>query len=59
MDTIILKIKCAPKYRHLNQLREQGLMFDAIRQALNIDDEGLQEITDEEYSLLEKKDGND
>ena len=53
MDSIIIEIKCDPKYRLLNELREQGLLFDAIRQALNIDDEGLQEITDEKYELLE------
>ena len=53
MDSIIIKIKCDPKYRFLNELRDQGLLFDAIRQALNIDDEGLQELTDEKYELLE------
>ena len=53
MDSIIIEIKCDPKYRLLNELREQGLLFDAIRRALDIDDEGLQEITDEKYELLE------
>lgn len=53
MDNIIIEIKCDPKYRLLDELREQGLLFDAIRQALDIDDEGLQEITDEKYELLE------
>lgn len=53
MDNIIIEIKCDPKYRLFNELREQGLLFDAIRQALDIDDEGLQEITDEKYELLE------
>jgi hypothetical protein len=53
MDSIIIEIKCDPKYRLLNELRDQGLLFDSIRQALNIDDEGLQELTDEQYELLE------
>ena len=53
MDNIIIEIKCDPNYRLLNELREQGLLFDAIRQALDIDDEGLQEVTDEKYELLE------
>lgn len=53
MDSIIIKIKCDPKYRFLNELRDQGLLFDAIRQVLNIDDEGLQELPDEQYKLLE------
>jgi hypothetical protein len=53
MDSIIIEIKCDPKYHLLNKLREQGLLFDAIRQVLNIDDEGLQELTDEQYELLE------
>lgn len=53
MDTIIIEIKCDPKYRFLNELRDQGLLFDAIRQALSIDDEGLQELTNEKYELLE------
>ena len=52
MDSIIIEIKCDPKYRLLNELREQGLLFDTIRQVLDIDDEGLQEITDEKYELL-------
>ena len=53
MDSIIIEIKCDSKYRFLNELREQGLLFDSIRQALDIDDEGLQELTDEQYELLE------
>ena len=53
MDSIIIEIKCDSKYRLLNELRDQGLLFDTIRQALDIDDEGLQEITDEKYELLE------
>jgi len=53
MDSIIIEIKCDPKYHLLNELREQGLLFDAIRRALNIDDEGLQELTPEKYELLE------
>ena len=53
METIIVKIKCDQKYSFCNRLREQGLLFDALRQALNIDDEGLQELTFEEYELLE------
>ena len=53
MDSIIIEIKCDPKYRLLNELREQGLLFDAIRRVLNIDDEGLQELTYEKYELLE------
>ncbi|MBU2535541.1 MAG: hypothetical protein ABIK32_07980 [Chloroflexota bacterium] len=53
MDSIIIEIKCDPKYRLLNKLREQGLLFDAIRQVLNIDDEGLQELSYEKYELLE------
>lgn len=53
MDSIIIEIKCDPKYRFLNQLRDQGLLFDTIRRVLNIDDEGLQELTDEKYELLE------
>jgi len=53
MDSIIIEIKCDPKYRLLNELREQGLLFDAIRRVLNMDDEGLQELTYEKYELLE------
>ena len=53
MDSIIIEIKCGSKYSLLNELRDQGLLFDAIRQVLDIDDEGLQEITDEKYELLE------
>jgi hypothetical protein len=53
MDSIIIEIKCDPKYRLLNELREQGLLFDAIRRVLNVDDEGLQELTYEKYELLE------
>ena len=52
MDSIIIEIKCDPKYHLLNELRDQGLLFDVIRQALDIDYEGLQEITDEKYELL-------
>lgn len=55
MDSIIIEIKCDPKYRLLNKLREQGLLFDAIRQVLNIDDEGLQELSYEKYELLESQ----
>lgn len=54
MDSIVIKIKCAPQYQFLNQIRDQGLLFDTIRQALDIDYEGLQEITDEEYQAIEK-----
>jgi|GEM_PF-2204502 len=53
MDKIIIEIKCEAKYRLLNELREQGLLFDAIRQALDIDDDGLQELTPEKYELIE------
>lgn len=53
MDSIIIEIKCDPKYRLLNELREQGLLFDAIRRVLDMDDEGLQELTYEKYELLE------
>lgn len=53
METIIVKIKCDQKYSFCNQLREQGLLFDTIRQVLDMDDEGLQEVTFEEYELLE------
>lgn len=53
MDTIIVKIKCKPKYRLLGEMRNQGLLFDAIRQALDTDDDGVQEITDEEYESIE------
>lgn len=53
MDSIIIEIKCNPNYRLLNELREQGLLFDTIRQVLDIDDEGLQELTQEKYELLD------
>lgn len=52
MDEIIVKIKCKKKYLLLNKMREQGLLFDAIRQALDTDTDGVQEITDEEYEKL-------
>ncbi|MBI4645064.1 MAG: hypothetical protein HY738_00345 [Bacteroidia bacterium] len=54
METIVIKIECNPKYSFCNELREQGLLFDTIREAINVDDEGLQEVTWEEYELLEK-----
>ena len=54
MDSIIIRIKCDHHYQFLNRLRDQGLLFDTIRQALDIDDEGLQEITDSEYELIER-----
>lgn len=53
VDTIIVKIKCKQKYRLLNTLRDQGGLFDAIRQALESDDDGVQELTWEEYKILE------
>jgi len=53
MDTIIIKIKCDPKYQLLNRLREQGMLFDTVRQSLDIDYEGVQEISDKEYEMLE------
>jgi hypothetical protein len=54
MDSIIIKINCHPKYRLLSELRAQGLLFDTVRNALDVDYEGLKEITDAEYELLEK-----
>lgn len=53
MDTIIVRIKCKQKYRLLNTLRDQGGLFDAIRQALESDEDGVDEITWEEYKMLE------
>ena len=34
VETIIIKIKCKHKYRLLNTLRDEGLLFDAIRRTL-------------------------
>jgi len=42
------------KYRLLNTLRDEGLLFDAIRRTLECDGEGIQEITWEEYEVLER-----
>jgi len=53
MDVIIVKIKCNPNYAFLNKLRDQGLLFDAIRNALMVDEKAVQEISDDEYELFE------
>ena len=54
MDIIVVKIKCDDKYEFLKKLRNQGLLFDSIRNALMVDDEAIQEISNDEYELLEK-----
>lgn len=59
MDTIIVRIKCKRKYRLLNELRDQGLLFEKIRETLECDWDGVQELSWEEYDVLEKSNKDD
>ena len=56
VDTIIIKIKCDPQNKHLTTLRNQGILFDTLRKVLNANEEELDEISFEEYEILEKLD---
>ena len=57
-NSIIVEIKVNKGNEELEEMREQGIFFDAIRDALFIDDyEDVQEISNEEYDLIAKNRG--
>jgi len=52
-NSIIIEIKLAKGNEEIETLRNQGLLFDRIRQSLNSSDEEIDEISLEEYKILE------
>jgi len=54
MEKIIFEIEVSANNRYLSFLRDQGLLFDRIREALNLNEDELKEISFIEYELLNK-----
>ncbi|GHT19226.1 hypothetical protein AGMMS4957_03030 [Bacteroidia bacterium] len=54
MESIIFELKIDDKNVELAYLRNHGLLFDKIRDILNISDSELTEISFEEYDILQK-----
>jgi len=52
-DSIIIEIKLGKGNEEIETLRGQGLLFDRIRQSLNSSDQEIDEISFEEYEILE------
>ncbi len=52
-NSIIIEIKLGKGNKEIEALRNQGLLFDRIRQSLNSSDKEIDEISFEEYEILE------
>ena len=53
-NSIIIEIKLAQGNKEIETLRDQGLLFDRIRQSLNSNDKEIDEISSEEYEILQR-----
>ena len=56
IDTIYLKIKLDKNNEFLEDLREQGLLFETIVEALQIDRENIEEIESEDVKEIDSED---
>ena len=56
IDTIYLKIKLDKNNEFLEDLREQGLLFETIAEALQIDRENIEEIESEDMKEIDSED---
>ena len=56
IDTIYLKIKLDKNNEFLEELREQGLLFETIAEALQIDREDIEEIESEDVKEIDSED---
>ena len=52
MDKICLQIKIEKNDEFVEKIREQGLFFETIADALNIDRENITEIDESNYKIL-------
>ena len=52
--SIIFELKIKQDNNYLEYLRNEGLLFDTIRETLLVEEDELEEISFDEYKIIEK-----